>query len=64
MTSVNATLVSIMAQIAAAQARVAGMDAENVAQLQLDRPPAYRLNDFLAEAQILETLSVKATTSA
>lgn len=56
----NAELVAILAEIAAANARVLGMHAENAQRLSTDSSPAYREDHFQAEANHLDYLATKA----
>ena len=53
-------LVSILAQVAAAQARVAGMQAANQHWVALGQSPAYDEQHFKAEADALEHLAIAA----
>lgn len=53
----NAQLVSILAQIAACQARVAGMQAENSIRMLLGQSIAYDEAPFLREADVLGILA-------
>jgi hypothetical protein len=53
-------LVSILALIAAAQARIAGMQVENASIDLQAYPPKYDSAAFFAEAQYLENLAVDA----
>lgn len=60
----NANLVSILAQIAASQARVAGMQAENAHRAACGNSPAYGEDAFGHEAQFLDRLAVDALNAA
>lgn len=53
-------LVAILALIAAAQARVAGMQAENERRTSCGHSLAYGAEAFQVEANHLETLSIEA----
>ena len=54
----NATsFLSIVARIAASQARVEGMKAKNAVLLKIGEPEEYGYSDFFAEAQLLEQLA-------
>lgn len=52
----NAQLVSILAQIAACQARIAGMSAENLRWAAVGQSPAYGETDFNNVANVLDHL--------
>jgi hypothetical protein len=56
----NPTLVAIMANIVAAQARIEGMKAENVKREADGYAPAYDVNAFFVEANLLDQLSIVA----
>ena len=56
----NALLVSIMAKIAASQARIAAMEAANAHRLSIDSSIAYDDAEFLYEATILDRLADEA----
>lgn len=56
----NAELVAIVAHIAAAQARVLGMQAENEHRVASGQAVAYREADFGREAAHLDYLSIQA----
>lgn len=55
----NALLVSIMAKIAASQARVSAMEAANTHRLSIDSSISYDDADFIYEADILERLAAE-----
>lgn len=56
----NAQLVSILAEITAAQARIAGMVAENQQRMVCGQSLAYDGDSFFCEASILDQLSIEA----
>lgn len=56
----NSTLIAIMAAIAASNARVAGMQAENQQRVAQGDSPAYPEDFFFNEANHLDQLSIEA----
>jgi len=59
----NNELVAIMALIAAANARIAGMQAKNYERQQSNYALAYDEDDFFTEAHHLELLAISARNS-
>lgn len=56
----NAQLIAIMAHIAACNARVAAMQAENDQRKATGNSMAYAENDFMYEANQLDSLAIEA----
>ena len=56
----NAQLVAILAAVAAAQARIAGMQSANAISISTGKGLAYEPDAFFYEAQHLDMLSIEA----
>lgn len=56
----NSTLISILAAVAASNARIAGMQTENQQRAAQGDAPAYREDVFYDEANHLDQLSIEA----